>query len=159
VRRPGEELRHRPLLADDALLEHEDAVGDAGDDAEVVRDEEEREAELRPQLGEELEHRRLHRDVECRRDLVADDEVGLRRERARDRDTLALAARELRGKAVGVLVLRVAEVRGREEFPLAVAATLSWDQDGENITIRNMAGLVGKGTGVIYRLTLAVIGG
>jgi len=65
----------------------------------------------------------------------------------------------IRGKAVGVLVLRVAEVRGREEFPLAVAATLSWDQDGENITIRNMAGLVGKGTGVIYRLTLAVIGG
>ena len=57
--------------------------------------------ELGAQLAEQLEHRRLHRDVERGGDLVADEEVGPRRERARDRDALALAARELAREAPG----------------------------------------------------------
>ena len=44
---------------------------------------------------EQVEHGRLHRDVERGGDLVADEEVGTRRERARDRDALPLAARQL----------------------------------------------------------------
>ena len=47
------------------------------------------------QVGEQVEHGRLHRDVERRHGLVGDQDLGLERERARDRDALALAAREL----------------------------------------------------------------
>ena len=88
-------LLDAPLLADDAALEDEHAVGDARDDAQVVRDEEHREAEIVAQLGEQIEDGGLHRHVERGGDLVADDEVGPRRERARDRDPLPLAAGQL----------------------------------------------------------------
>ena len=47
------------------------------------------------QVGEQVEHGRLHGDVERRDGLVGDQDLGLERERARDRDALALAAREL----------------------------------------------------------------
>ena len=46
-----------------------------------------------------VEHRRLHRDVERGGDLVADEQVGVRRERAGHRDALELAAGELAGEA------------------------------------------------------------
>jgi hypothetical protein len=55
VLRAGEQREHGALLANEASLEHDDAVGDARDDAEVVRNEQEREAELGAQLGEQLE--------------------------------------------------------------------------------------------------------
>ena len=54
-----------------------------------------RQAELLAQLREQVQNRRLHRDVERRDRLVGDQELGLESERARDRDALALAAREL----------------------------------------------------------------
>src|SRR5712692_868918 len=57
--------------------------------------------ELALQFLEELEHRRLDRDVERRGDLVADQEGRLRRQRPRDRDPLPLAARELGRKPRG----------------------------------------------------------
>ena len=53
------------------------------------------EAELALQLGEELEHARLHRDVERRGRLVGDQQLGLERERAGEARALALAAGEL----------------------------------------------------------------
>ena len=68
---------------------------------EVVRDEQHAQPEVALELGQQLEHRGLHRDVERRRHLVADQQVGLRRQRPRDRHALALAARELDREAVG----------------------------------------------------------
>ena len=62
--------------------------------------EEHREAEPLTQLGEQVEHGGLHRDVECRDRLVGDQDLGLERERAGDRDALALAARELAREGV-----------------------------------------------------------
>ena len=50
----------------------------------------------RLQLGEQVEDRGLHRDVERRGRLVADDDLRVAGERARDRDALLQAARELR---------------------------------------------------------------
>ena len=82
-------------LLDAAFLHHDEVVGDVLDDADVVRDEQIRDAELALQLEQQVQDLRLHRDVECRGRLIADDELGLDRERARDRDALALAAREL----------------------------------------------------------------
>ena len=54
---------------------------------------------LRLELDEQVEDRRLHRDVERRGRLVADDEARVAGERARDRDALLEAARELRRAA------------------------------------------------------------
>ena len=51
--------------------------------------------EARLHFGEELQDLRLDRDVERRRRLVGDEQVGLVRERHRDHDALALPAREL----------------------------------------------------------------
>ena len=47
------------------------------------------------QLDEQVEDRGLHRDVERRGRLVADDELRVARERAGDRDALLEAAGEL----------------------------------------------------------------
>ena len=51
----------------------------------------------RLEIGEEVEDRGLHRDVERRGRLVADDDARVAGERARDRDALLEAAGELHG--------------------------------------------------------------
>ena len=50
---------------------------------------------LSPELAEQLQDARLHGGVERRRDLVADQQVGLGGQRAGNRDPLLLAAAEL----------------------------------------------------------------
>jgi hypothetical protein len=58
-----------------------------------MADEHHGEAETLLQLGQEVEHLGLHRHVERGHRLVRHDEARIGRERARDRDALALAAR------------------------------------------------------------------
>ena len=94
--RPGEHDLGRPELHQPAEVEDRDPVGEVAHDAEVVRDEEVRDALVALELDEQVEDRRLHRDVERRGRLVADDDPRLAGERARDRDPLLEAARELR---------------------------------------------------------------
>ena len=77
-------------------------------DREVVADQDVAEAELLLQVLQQVEHLRLHRDVERADRLVGDDQLRLRDQRARDRDALALAA----GEFVRVLVhVGVAQAR------------------------------------------------
>ena len=85
----------RTDLDDLAEVHDRDAVGDVPDDGQVVRDEQERERHPVLQLGEQVEHLGLDRDVERGDGLVEHDDVGLERERPRDPDALALAAGEL----------------------------------------------------------------
>jgi hypothetical protein len=59
-----------------------------------VRDEDERDAVARLHLLQQVQDLGTNRDVEGRDGLIADDEVGLPDQRARDRDALALAAGE-----------------------------------------------------------------
>ena len=89
-------------LDDLPFAHHHDLVGDVLDDGEIVRDEDVGEPELVLQVLQQVQHLRLHRHVERRHRLVADQDVGLHREAARDRDPLPLAAGEL----VRVLVER-----------------------------------------------------
>jgi hypothetical protein len=91
------------VLDDLSRLEHEDVAADLAHHREVVRDEEDRDAEALAQVAEEPEDMRLDAGVEGARRLVADEDVGCEREGARDRDALALPARELVGEAGGVL--------------------------------------------------------
>ena len=78
-------------------------VGDVPDDVEVVRDEDVGEPELRLQVLEQVQDLRLDRHVERGHRLVADDQLRVDGERARDADPLPLAAGELVREAVVVL--------------------------------------------------------
>ncbi len=65
-----------------------------GDDAQVVADEQERQAHVLLQFLQEVQHVGLDRDVERRDALVGDDEARLRDQRPGDGDALALTAGE-----------------------------------------------------------------
>ena len=93
--RMGQHLRRRALFHDPAMLHHGDVVADLRRDAKIVGDEQQRDAEPGLDFVEQFEHLRLHRDVERRDRFVRDQHVGVERQRARDRDALALAAGEL----------------------------------------------------------------
>ena len=82
-------------LDDLAGIHHHHPVGDIGNHAEIVRDEEHAHAHLGLEFLEQLEHLRLNRHVKCRGRLVGDHDVGLVGEGHRDHDALPLAAREL----------------------------------------------------------------
>ena len=108
VQRVLQHLLDRALLDDLAGVHDEHGVGDVAGAREVVRDVEEREPLALLQVEHQVEDPDPDRDVEHRDRLVGDDHRGLDRERARDRDALALPARQL------VRVLRRV-VRGRDE--------------------------------------------
>src|SRR5829696_619045 len=90
-------------LGDLAEVHDHDAVRDVTDDVQVVRDEDVGEAEIVLQVLEQVEDLRLHGHVECGDRLVADDQLGVDRQRARDADALALTTGELVREAVVVL--------------------------------------------------------
>ena len=101
----GSRVEVGPLGRLDDLAEVHDhhPVGDVAHDVQVVRDEDVGEAEVALQVLEQVQDLRLHRDVERRDRLVADDQLRVDGERARDADALALAAGELVREAVVVL--------------------------------------------------------
>ena len=80
-----------------AGVHHGHPIAQLGDQAEVVRDEQDRAPHLVLQLAQELDDLRLERDVERRGRLVRDQQVRTRDQRERDADALAHAARELVG--------------------------------------------------------------
>ncbi len=85
----------RPLLHDAALLHDCDIICDAPDNAEVVRDEQDRHAAPSLQILEQLQDLRLHGDVERGGRFVGDKQVRLVGERHGDHHALPLPARKL----------------------------------------------------------------
>ena len=85
----------RALFDDHAMLHHHDAVGDLGDDAEIMGDEQDRGLLALLQLADQLQDLRLRGDVERGGRLVGDQEPRIERQRHRDHGALALAARQL----------------------------------------------------------------
>ena len=83
-------------LLDDARGVHDvDAVGIAGHDAEIMRDDDQRDVEPARELLHQLQDLRLDGDVERRRRLVGDDELGVAGKADGDHHALAHAAGEL----------------------------------------------------------------
>src|SRR6266702_3153361 len=93
--RVGEDIRRRPLLHDDAPLHHRKPIADLRGNPQIMGDEQYGKIELLAHLVEQFEHLGLHRDVERRNRLVADQEHRLHRQRAGDADPLPLPAGEL----------------------------------------------------------------
>ena len=85
----------RALFDDDAVLHHHHAVGDLGDDAEIMGDEHDRGLAALLQVADQFQDLRLRGDVERGGRLVGDQELWIERQRHRDHGALALAARQL----------------------------------------------------------------
>jgi hypothetical protein len=98
--RIAKHLLGRAFLDDRAGLHHDHPVAEQPHHVEIVRDEEIAHAEPPLQLLQQVQHHRLHRDVERRRRLVQDDEIGVERDGARNADARLLPARKLVRKAV-----------------------------------------------------------
>ena len=94
VQRAREDALLAALLHGQAEVHHQHVVRDVPDDAEIVRNEEVREAEVALQVGKQVQHLRLDRDVERRDRLVGHDQRRIQHQRPRNRDALALAAGE-----------------------------------------------------------------
>ena len=71
LEQPGQ----RSLLHQTPAVQHAHAVADAHDDAEIVRDEQDRQQQSVAKLLDEVENLRLNRHVKCRRRLVQDQQV------------------------------------------------------------------------------------
>ena len=100
--RPLEQRIDRRKLHDLAEIHHGHAVGDVPHDAEVVAQKQHRQLQLLLQVLQELEDLRADRHIERRDRLVGDEHAGAQRQRARNRDALALAAAELVRIAVDI---------------------------------------------------------
>ena len=80
---------------DEPSLPHDgDAIGNLGDHAHVVGDEQHGGAVIALQVADQREDLLLRGDVEGRRRLIRDQEFWLQHQRHRDHDALALAARQ-----------------------------------------------------------------
>ena len=69
-----EQRPHGSLLDDPPGIHHGNAIGGVSDDAEVVRDEQQRKAEVVLELTQQVEDLCLDRHVERCRRFVGDDE-------------------------------------------------------------------------------------
>jgi hypothetical protein len=100
------------------VAHHDDVVGDVGDDAHVMRDDQHGRVEPVSQVAHEVEDLGLHRDVERGRGLVGDQQLRVARDRLCDHGALTLPARQL--VRVGVERLqRVGEVDEVQQFQCA----------------------------------------
>ncbi len=87
----------RIAFGDDALLalvEHDHAIGDREDARELVRDDDERHAEVLGQAADQRVERRRRDGIEARRWLVEEQDHRIERHCARDRRALLHAARD-----------------------------------------------------------------
>ena len=81
-------------LHDSAAIHDGDAIGQVPDHADIMADEQQREAELVAQFGKQVEGRGLHGDVEGGDGFVANEELRPAGQRAGDGDPLFLAPPE-----------------------------------------------------------------
>ncbi len=92
--RLGDHRLCRPGLHQPPQVHHRQHVADVAHGRQVVRDEEDRDAELCAQVPHQVQDGALHRDVERRGDLVGDQDFGANRECPRDRHALSLTTGE-----------------------------------------------------------------
>src|SRR4030088_1524596 len=106
MQRRGIKLAGGRGLDDAAEIHHGNAPADVLDDREIMGNEEIGEPELLLQILQEIDDLGLDRYIQCRHRLIADNEFGFDRERARDTDALALTAGELVRMAAHVIRLQ-----------------------------------------------------
>ena len=132
VRRRAEDRVDVAALDRAAGVHHLHAVGDAGDDTEVVGDEHDAGAEVVLDALDDVEDLRLHGDVERRRRLVGDQHVGVVGDGDGDHHPLAHAAGELvrvlRGTRSSVAGCRRCRAARRRALQAAALDMSLWER-------------------------------
>ena len=114
-----EDLVRRALLADRAGVHDDDFVAQLRDDAEVMRDHDDRHAHLPLNVFHKFKDARLDRNVERGRRLVGDQKSGIADHRDRDHDALLHPARKLvRIFVITLFRLRDPELAEKVDDPL-----------------------------------------
>ena len=106
----------KPLLGDASLVQDRNVSADLLDDAHLVRDDDDRDAELCVYVTDKLKYLTCGFGVERTCRLVAEQHLRLRRQRTGDRNTLLLTAGELR--RVGVCLVGKPDEREKLPCPL-----------------------------------------
>ena len=101
--RIGEQVVDVGALDDPAGIHHQHLVGDLGDDAEIMGDDQDRHAEPLLQVAQQVEDLGLDGDVERRGRLVGDQQRRLAGQRHGDHHALAHAAGHVVRKVVDAL--------------------------------------------------------
>ena len=86
------ELLCRGKLNKVTKIHHSNAIGEIFDHGKIVCDEDQGETHGLFEILKQIDDLSLHRNVECRNRLVTNDKLRLKGERARDTNTLSLAA-------------------------------------------------------------------
>ena len=132
MQRAREQRRLAGRLHHLAQVHHRHPVGDVSHDSQVMRDEQIGEAELPLERAQQVDHLGAYRHVERRHRLVADQQLGVDRQRAGDADALALAAGELVRIAPRVLRSEPDHVQELRDPPRALAS-LRQSVDGQRL--------------------------
>jgi hypothetical protein len=146
VLRVGKDRGSRAGLDDAPEVHDRDVARDVAHHREVVRDEQDREAQLPLQLPDQVEHRGLDRDIERRGDLVGDEDARSSGEGARERDALPLPAGEARGVGARTSRVEVDELEQPPRLRLAFRAVAATRTIGaSNLPSSLEADLAGRG--------------
>ena len=113
--RSGKDLRHGPGLDDLPGVHHVDKIHAAGDEAEIVRDEQHGHARLGGKGIDQFQHLLLRRHVKRGGRLVGHQQVGRGGKRHRDHAPLLLSARKLARIGVGG-ALRIGQACPRQQL-------------------------------------------
>jgi hypothetical protein len=90
------------LFDDPPEIHHRHIIGEVLDNSEIVRDEKIRKPKFILEIAEQVQHLSLYRDVQCADRFIADDEIRIARQGARDPDSLPLTTREFVRVTAGV---------------------------------------------------------
>ncbi len=113
-------------------------MGDPPDHRHLVRDHQDREAQLALDAGEQVEDRRGGLRVERRGRLVGQQHLGFGRQRARDADALLLAARQL-GRIAVALVGQADHVEQRLDAAPDAGTVGAEDLEGQRHVVEDGA--------------------
>ena len=107
---------HRPLLDNAPEIHHSDPVGHVPHQRQVMRDQDQRDPARRLQIRQQIDDRRLHRDIERRHRLIGNHQIRIAGNGTRQRDPLFLSA----GKLLRLAIDHI----GRHPHPLQQSANL-----------------------------------
>ena len=108
--RLADQVARRGQFHGAAQIHHHDAVRDMFDHAQIMGDENHRQAHLFLQIGQQVHHLRPDRHIQRRHWLITDHQLGFQDQRPGDADALTLPA----GKFMGIAVQLV----GQQADPL-----------------------------------------
>src|SRR4029077_10686749 len=100
--RPLEQGTHLGDFDDSTEIHNSDAVADMPHHRKIMADEQDGEAELAPDLEEEIDDLCLDGDIKGGDRLVGDQETRLEHDSPRDADALTLAARKFMREALDI---------------------------------------------------------